>query len=174
MKRLLALVALAILFSGCATAPYSFNVQNLDMAKKKIDAQVVWLSVDKTTPGEAKGDLDLLNDYVLSAWTRSILVGLNKTLTFRDESPKKVSIVVTVLKFHVPHAALSYKTIIIAKYEIIDRGKNEVIFSSVIDSEGTTPLDHSFMPEKRQRESINLAVRENISKFFKALEKLSI
>jgi len=56
----------------------------------------------------------------------------------------------------------------------MDRSNGDIIYSGIIESEGTTPADYAFQGRARARESINRAVQNNITQFLQVLETLDI
>jgi len=166
-----------LVLSGCATSlpPLSFSVPNVGLSSHKIDAEIKSLTVTTARPDEATGEFALgVGPETCNLWKTSLQEALDKMLLFKDDSPKKVSLSVKMLKLEVPSAGFSFTTKTDARYEITDRSTGDIIFSSIINSEGTTPADYAFLGLARARESINRAVQNNILQFLQALETLDL
>lgn len=165
------------LTSGCATKlpPLSFSVPNVGLASHKIDAEIKSLTVTTARPDEATGDFAPgVGPQTCALWKTSLQEALDKMLIFQDDSAKKVSLSVKILKLEVPGAGLSFTTKTDAKYEITDRSNGDIIYSGVINAEGTTPANYAFLGLARARESINRAVQNNILQFLQVLDTLDI
>ncbi len=170
------LLAVSVL-SGCASTlpPLSFSVPNVGLSMHKIDAEIKSLTVTTARPDEATGEFAMgVGPGTCTLWKTSLQEALDKMLIFKDESPKKISLSVKILKLEVPGAGFSFTTKTDAKYEITDRSNGDIIYSSIINSEGTTPADYAFLGLARARESINRAVQNNILQFLQALDTLDI
>jgi hypothetical protein len=57
---------------------------------------------------------------------------------------------------------------------LIDRSNGTVIFTTDVNSSGTTPADFAFLGLARARESVNRAVQNNILQFLQALETVNV
>ena len=163
--------------SGCAGTlpPLSFSVPNVGLSSHKIDAEIKSITVITARPDEATGEFAAgVGPETSRLWQTSIQEALDKMLIFKDDSPKKISLSIKILKLEAPHAGFSMTTTTAAKYEIMDRSNGDIIYSGIIESEGTTPADYAFQGRARARESINRAVQNNITQFLQVLETLDI
>lgn len=180
MKRttiILFLAAVFFLVAGCAGTlpPLSFSVPNVGLSSHKIDAEIKSLTCTTARPDEASGSFAAgVGPGTCELWKTSLQEAFDKMLIFKDASTKKLTLSVKILKLDVPRAGFSFTTYTDAKYEITDRSNGDIIFSSVISSEGTTPADYAFNGIARARESINRAVQNNILQFLQALETLDL
>jgi hypothetical protein len=136
-----------------------------------MEAEVKSITVTTARPDEATGELRIGQGF-RELWKES--EALNKMLVFHDDSPRKVSIGITILKNEFPRAGFSFTTHSSARYEITDRTNGSLIYTTTINSEGTCPVDYAFKGIARARESINRAVQNNILQFLQALELVDI
>jgi hypothetical protein len=172
-----ALLFAFLVLSGCAATipPLSFSVPNVGLSSHKIDAEIKSLTVTTARADEATGAFALgVGPETCALWRTSLQEALDKMLLFKDDSPKKISLSVKILKLDVPGAGLSFTTKTDAKYEITDRSNGDILYSSIINSEGTTPGNYAFLGLARARESINRAVQNNILQFLQQLDTLDI
>ena len=93
---------------------------------------------------------------------------------FKDDSPKKVSLAVKILKFDTPEFGAEMTTHASARYEIIDRSDGSIIFTTDVSTSGVVPFDHAFVGAVRAVESMNRSVQNNIIQFLQALETVDI
>ena len=167
-------IAAALLITGCETIPpMSFSVPNVGVSQNKIDAELKSLTVNVARPDEQKGDLDI-GPGVIDLWKTSLTEALDRMVIFQDDSSRKVSLSVKVLKLDAPAAGASMTTDTVAVYEITDRKTGDLIYTQEISSSGTVPFDYAFMGLIRARESINRSVQNNISSFLQALETVDV
>lgn len=167
----------AFLFlAGCSTLPpLSFSVPNVGLATHKIDAEVKSITCTTARPDEATGEFaGGVGPGTCALWKTSLQEALDKMLIFKDDATKKLSISIKILKLEVPGAGFSFTTNTDAKYEISDRSNGDIIYSSIINSEGTTPVDYAYRGRERARESINRSVQNNILQFLQVLDTLDL
>lgn len=175
MKRLM-IAAIILLVAGCAQSipPLNFSVPNVGPSKTKIQAELRSITVSMARPDEARGDVMAGMEVVVPIWKSALEEALNKMAIFRDDAPGKLSLAVKVLKIDVPAAGISFTTQTAARYELIDRSNGAVVYTSDINSSGTTPGDFAFLGRARARESVNRAVQNNILLFLQALETVNV
>lgn len=186
MKKLIVL-ALAVAFTtGCATPvpPLNFSVPNAGLSQHRLDAEVRSITVTLARPDEQVGRIDFAlaegggvvatGGGLAVAWQTALIEALNRTLIFRDDGARKVSIAVKVLKLQVPSFGASFTTNAVARYEVVDRANGDIIFTQDVASSGTTPAGHAFLGYTRMRESVNRAVQNNISLFLQAAETIDL
>jgi hypothetical protein len=168
--RFLAIIFVGLLLSACThgVPPLNFSVPNVGPSATKIPAEVRSITVSMARPDETTGKLSGDNS-TLATWKNGIEEALDKMAIFQDDAPKKVSIAVKVLKLDAPGGGLEMTTQTSARYEIIDRSNGAVIYTTDINSSGTTPADFDFLALARARESVNRAVQNNILQFLQAL-----
>lgn len=181
MRRALSVAAAAILLGGCAQLPpLNFSVPNTGPSKSPLDAEVKSITVQIARPDEQTGDIDwsfVDNDggsSITSTWHTALQEALDRTLIFRDEGSKKVSIAVKVLMLDAPNVGFSMTTDAAARYEVIDRSNGDIIYTKDITSAGTTPADYDFLGIVRALESINRAVQNNITLFLQEAENIDM
>ena len=97
---------------------------------------------------------------------------------FKDDSPKKVSLAVKILKFDSRMGlAINHTT---ARYEIIDRSDGSIIFTTDISTSGEAPYvldpfcDFTCAVSSRTVDGINRSVQKNIIQFLQALETVDV
>ena len=96
---------------------------------------------------------------------------------FKDDSPRKFSLAVKILKFETPTLTVGRTTHASARYEIIDRSSGNIIFTTDISTSASaapTPGVIYFAGVDGVHESINRSVQKNIIQFLQALETVDI
>ena len=171
-----AVTAFPLLLGACANQvpPLNFSVPDVGPSQTKLNAEVKSMTVTLARPDERTGELPAGAVVVPPLWKTALEEALDHMVIFRDDSARKVSISVKVLKMDIPTAGVSFTTTAAARYEIIDRNNGDVIFTQDVETTGTTPGDYAFLGLARQRESINRAVQNNISRFLQALETVDL
>jgi hypothetical protein len=174
--RLLSIAVVGLLLSGCAQGvpPLNFSVPNVGASPTKIPAEVRSITVSMARPDEATGRLPAGGATIEPYWKSSVEEALNKMAVFQDDAPKKVAISIKVLKLDVPGAGFSMTTEASARYEIIDRSNGAIIYTTDVNSSGTTPADFAFAGRARAMESVNRAVQNNILQFLQALDTVNV
>jgi len=110
-------------------------------------------------------------------WKTALEEAFNKMAIFKDDSPKKVSLAVKILKFDSRMGlAINHTT---ARYEIIDSSDGSIIFTTDISTKGECsyvfdPLCGSYAIVSRTVDGINRSVQSNIIQFLQALETVDI
>ncbi len=184
---ILTVVIGGLALAGCGNQipPLNFSVPNMGLSEHPLDAEVRSITVTLARPDEQVGQLDyqlaetagagLSSGIALtSVWQTSLQEAFDRTLIFRDDGSKKVSVAVKVLKLDVPGAGISFKTDTVARYEVIDRSNGDIIFSQDVASSGETPGNYAYLGIARARESINRAVQNNIALFLQAAETIDL
>ena len=173
---LLLLILLFFIFSGCAAQlpPLNFSVPNVGPSSIKLDAELKSLTVSPARPDEATGKLDWTAETITAIWKTALEEAFNKMAIFKDDSPKKVSLAVKILKYDYPSFGAEMTTHTAARYEIIDRSDGSIIFTTDVNSSGVVPFDYAFLGTIRLRESASRSVQNNILKFLQALETVDI
>jgi hypothetical protein len=165
----------SFLVAACGNIPpMNFSVPSVGPSQVQIPAEVRSLTVTLARPDEQTGNIPLGSESLTALWATSLREALNRMVIFRDDSPKKVSISVKVLKIDIPGVGASFTTTTAARYEIIDRSNGDIIFTQDIETSGTTPFDHAFLGVARARESVNRSVQNNIGRFLQALETVDV
>ena len=180
----LAVVSAALLLSACTAnqlPPLNFSPPNVGTAQRKIDAELRSLIVTIGRPEEQKGDVDVslvesaglqasTGGSITQLWKDALEDSLNKMTIFRDDAPTKVNLSVKILKLSVPAASFNFETNTIARYEIMNRGNGDLIFTTDISSVGSTEMGYAFLGVIRAREAANRSIQNNISQFLQQLE----
>jgi hypothetical protein len=169
-------LTLVLLFSfGCTSLPpVNFSAPNIGVSSIKIDAELKSITVTVSSPEEAAGKIDPGIGVHTGLWKTALEEAFNKMAIFKDDSPKKVSLAVKVLKMDTPDFGGEMTTHASARYEIIDRSNGSIIFTTDISTSGVVPFDHAFAGVIRARESINRSVQNNIIQFLQVLETVEI
>jgi hypothetical protein len=177
MKRTLIISCTALaLLSGCAPQipPLNFSVPNVEASRKQIPAELKAITVTLARPDEAKGDLPFGVEIAAPLWKESLEEALARMALFRDGANKSVTLSVKILGINYPSFGINFPTTAIARYELLDRSSGAIIYTETIESNAETPGDYSFVGAARQRESINRAIQNNISKFLMAVETVNV
>lgn len=175
MKNLILCLAVAFILSGCASPPpLNFSVPNVGPSQTKINAEVKSITVSVARPDEKTGDLPMGITNIVPLWKMAIEDSLNRMAIFKDDSSRKISLSVKILKFDTPSFGIEMTTYSAARYEITDRENGTIIYTADIDSAGICPGDYAFLGVTRSIESMNRSVQNNISKFLMQLETVNI
>ncbi len=185
LRRSTPLILLLFITSGCATQPppINFSVPNVGPSNIKLDAELKSITVSPARPDEATGELDLRGEFGLAAgtirtiteiWKNSLEEAFIKMAIFKDDSPRKVSLSVKILKYDYPEGGMEMTTHTSARYEIIDRSNGDIIFTTNVSSQGVVPAGYAFLGVTRRRESANRSVQNNLIQFLQALESADL
>jgi predicted negative regulator of RcsB-dependent stress response len=160
-------LTLVLLFSfGCASLPpVNFSVPNIGVSSTKLDAELKSLTVSIASPDEDAGEIDPGIGIHTGSWKTALEEAFNKMAIFKDDSPRKVTLAVKILKFDTPSFGAGMTTHTSARYEIIDRSDGSIIFTTDISTSGVVPFDYAFNGLVRIHESINRSVQNNIIEF---------
>jgi hypothetical protein len=169
-------LTLVLLFSfGCTSLPpVNFSAPNIGVSSIKIDAELKSITVTVSSPEEAAGKIDPGIGVHTGLWKTALEEAFNKMAIFKDDSPKKVSLVVKIIKFEVPGWGAEMTAQASARYEIIDRSNGSIIFTTDISASGVVPWDYAFTGQVRAFESINRSVQNNIIQFLQVLETVDM
>lgn len=167
-------IVLALAGCGQQLPPLNFSVPNVGPASLKIEAEVKSITVTMGRPDEVVGEMAFGVESLAPLWRTALVEALNRNVIFRDESSKKVSISVKVLKLDIPGFGGEMTTHSTARYEIIDRNSGDIIYTQDISAAGVVPFDFAFIGVIRARESINRSVQNNIGSFLQALPTVDI
>lgn len=140
------------------------DIQVVYQQKEKIEPSVIILT-EKFSPEDYTSYLDL-------AWGAALVDALKRATLFDKSAAKKVSINVNILDVQTPPIGLSFTTTVSANYKITDRATDKIIYSKIIRTEATVPLDYAFVGAKRADESRNRSVQNNILAFIDSLKAL--
>jgi len=168
---------LLLLSSGCIRTkrlPVNFSAPNIGVSSTKLDAELKSLTVSVARPDEATGEIDPGIGVHTGLWKTSLEEAFNRMAIFKDDSPRKVSLAVKILKLGVPRFGAGMTTHASARYEIIDRSDGSIIFTTDISTTGDVPFDYAFAARVRLLESINRSVQNNIIQFLQVLETVDM
>ena len=170
-KRLrLGLVAAGLALAGCGSVPpLNFSVPNVGPSRTHLDADLRTITVTAGRPDETTGPLPI-DQGTLGVWKEALQEAITRMAIFNDDSRRRVSLQVKILKIEIPTAGISFTTNTDARYELVDRSTGSIILSQQISSSGTTPGDFAYLGFARARESVNRAVQNNIALFLQSLE----
>jgi hypothetical protein len=169
------LILLLLLSSGCASLPpINFSAPNIGVSSTKLDAEIKSLTVTPARPDEATGELNHGIGEHTEKWKTALEEAFNRMAIFKDDSPRKVSLVVKILKFDTPSFGAEMTTNASARYQIIDRSDGSIIFTTDVSTSGVVPFDYAFVGVIRARESINRSVQNNIIQFLQVLESVDM
>jgi hypothetical protein len=181
---------LLLLSSACTKRlPVNFSVPNIGVSSTKLDAELKSLTISVARPDEATGEIrpshlvhprGEFQPYPISLyaglWKTALEEAFNRMAIFKDDSPKKVSLAVKILKFQTISAFPAAHTS--ARYEIIDRSDGSIIFTTDISTSGEGPFKlEPFADDavgSRSVDGINRSVQKNIIQFLQALETVDI
>ena len=183
---------LLLLSSGCTKRlPVNFSAPNIGVSSTKLDAELKSLTVSIARPGEATGEIrpasfvrpyGEFQPYPVSLyaglWKTALEEAFNKMAIFKDDSPRKVTLAVKILKFDTPSFGAGMTTHTSARYEIIDRSDGSIIFTTDISTSGEGPFKlEPFADDavgSRSVDGINRSVQKNIIQFLQVLETVDM
>ena len=173
-------LTLVLLFSfGCVSLPpVNFSAPNIGVSSTKLDAELKSLTVSIARPDEDAGEIDPGIGTHTGSWKTALEEAFNRMAIFKDDSPKKVSLAVKILKFQTISAFPAAHTS--ARYEIIDRSDGSIIFTTDISTSGEGPFkfapfcDAGCAMGTRVVDGLNRSVQKNIVQFLQVLETVDI
>ena len=182
---------LLLLSSACTKRlPVNFSAPNIGVSSTKLDAELKSLTVSIARPDEATGEIrpsPLVRPYgefqpypislYTGLWKTALEEAFNRMAIFKDDSPKKVSLAVKILKFDTPALGVGRTTHASARYEIIDRSSGSIIFTTDVSTSASappTPGVIQFAGVDGVHESINRSVQNNIIQFLQVLETVDM
>ena len=183
---------LLLLSSACTKRlPVNFSAPNIGVSSTKLDAELKSLTVSIARPDEATGEIrpapfvrqyGEFQPYPVSLyaglWKTALEEAFNRMAIFKDDSPKKVSLAVKILKFQTISAFPAAHTS--ARYEIIDRSDGSIIFTTDISTSGEGPFkfdpfcDFGCAMGSRVVDGLNRSVQKNIIQFLQVLETVDM
>ena len=165
-----------LLSSACTKRlPVNFSAPNIGVSSTKLDAELKSLTVTIARPDEATGELDPGIGVHTGLWKTALEEAFNRMAIFKDDSPKKVSLAVKILKFQVSEFPVIHTT---ARYEIIDRSDGSIIFTTDISASGEGRFKFDIFADdpvgSQSVDGINRSVQNNIIQFLQVLETVEI
>lgn len=166
----LSVIFVCLALAGCGSLPpLNFSVPNVGPSRTHLDADLRAITVTAGRPDEATGPLPI-DQGTLGVWKEALQEALTRMAIFNDDSRRRVSLQVKILKVDIPAFGVAFTTDVDARYELVDRATGSIILSQHISSSGTTPADFAFVGVIRARESVNRAAQNNIALFLQSLE----
>ena len=176
MKIIINIISISLvgILTACSYNPnLNFHLPDVEVSKKKIDAELKFVSVTTIHPLERNGaPILIIEQKIPMLFQKSLKDALDKSSIFKEESTRKVDITAKIFKLKLPNSGLSMTTEVGAKYEIIDRKTEDILFSQDISSSGTASIDY-ILGTSRFEESINRAIRSNIVIFLQNIESMT-
>ena len=176
---------LLLLSSACTKRlPVNFSVPNIGVSSTKLDAELKSLTVSVARPDEG-GEIHtrlffhpLPISFHAGLWKTALEEAFNRMVIFKDDSPKKVSLAVKILKFN--NRPLFWIAHTSARYEIIDRSDGSIIFTTDISTSEEGPIkidplcDFGCAMGSRVVDGLNRSVQKNIIQFLQVLETVDM
>ncbi|PHR55053.1 MAG: UDP-N-acetylglucosamine acyltransferase [Robiginitomaculum sp.] len=170
------LLFFALVLSGCATVPpIDFTVQDVGIVNTRKNVKLVSLTVGFAPQAQQKR----VESYpglpqLPPIWKEALQDAINRALIFKDDGVSKINLSVRITETDLADFGLAMTTRVSAIYEIIDRANGDLLFAQEISNEAVIPMSYSLLGTVRGTESLNLAVRNNISDFINLLEVTDI
>ena len=174
---LFASVAIAAILSGCATAPpppVNYSLSNVGVSKIKHDAELKSINVSYASKGETTGNIPATATRTPDLWKNSLEGALNNMVVFKDDSTKKVNLMVKITKFEPAQPGVDMTAYAEARYDVVDRSNGDIIFSQSFSSSGKQVFSENLNGLARIIEATNMAVRNNIIAFLQSLEEMDL
>lgn len=168
MRQALVLLGCVTLtsLSGCSVAPLSFSPASVPVAAQTLDAALVTTTVSFASKEEAVGKLNTAGAEadVASLWKSTLDDSLVRMTVFRDNSPRKLSLIVKVLELDSRSLGFGARTT--ARYDFIDRNTGTTTWSTTITSDGAAS---DYAGVNRARKSASRSVQTNIEEFLRQM-----
>lgn len=179
MKKLLLVGLVSAMLVGCS-APAALNFTPTELVSvvqsQKINSELKTISVSIATKEEQRGELQvgfMGNDYEQSFKTTfkdSLQDSFARVAIFNDDASNKLSLSAKVLRFETPGMAVNFNTILLVRYDFVDRKTGESKYVTEIESEGSVPFNYAFLGMVRATEARNRAVKINIQQLIEDLK----
>ncbi|OJW47178.1 MAG: hypothetical protein BGO67_03630 [Alphaproteobacteria bacterium 41-28] len=179
MKNFLTLISFLLFLSGCTHIPsYNFSVPDIVSSKQKVNADLKNITISYGEPDAVSVvsmrldelSKEQLSQEVIPAWAVALYNALKRSELFDKSSEKKVNLSVSIQEINVPSFGIDFTTYVLANYKLNDIATNTTLYNDTVKSEETVPFNYSFAGYKRANESINRAVRKNISTFISNIQ----
>ncbi len=178
MKYLLIATLTAVtVLAGCAHAPappVNYAVPNVGMSKTRLNAELKSINVSYASQAEATGSISATAVRTPELWKSALDGALNDMLIFRDDANRKVNLVVKITEFNPADSGVDMLSTATARYDLVDRGNGDIIYSQNVSSTGTVKFGENVNGLARIIEATNRAVRSNIATFLQALETVDL
>jgi hypothetical protein len=164
-------VIVLLSLAACDTSAITFNFSPpaITATTHKLDADLRSITVSTGRPDERTGDICpcIVVPNAIQVWRTALEEAVTRAAVFDDDSRRRVSIQVTILKIE-PSVTGTFAAVE-AGYEVIDRANGRPLFAQHVASSGNMPFGSS-SGSARLIESINRAVQNNILAFLTNLE----
>ncbi len=163
---LCAVVVPAMLMSACSVAPLNFSPANVAPTTKRLDAALLSTNVTVASKDEAVGKMNTAGAEadVSSLWKSTLDDSLVRMALFRDDSTRKVSLIVKILELD--SRGLGYGARTTARYELVDRNSGATVFKTDVTTDGKAS---DYFGANRARKSASRSVQANIEEFLKQI-----
>jgi hypothetical protein len=164
-------LVLGLTVSGCSVAPLNFTPNAVPTVSARLNAALISTNVTVASKAEARGKMDTAGAEadVASLWKSTLDDALVRMTLFRDESPRKVSLIVKILELDSKGLGFGARTT--ARYELIDRSTGVAIFKTDIETDGRAT---DYMGASRARKSANRSIQANIEEFLRQIALVKI
>lgn len=152
--------------AGCSVAPLNFSPANVTASANRLDAALVSTNVTVASKEEAIGKMNTagVEADISSLWKSTLDDALVRMALFRDDAPRKVSLIVKVLELDSRGLGFGARTT--ARYELVDRNTGQTIFSTDVKTEGKAS---DYFGSNRARKSASRSVQANIEEFLRQI-----
>ncbi|MDH2135113.1 hypothetical protein N5J77_28710 [Sphingobium yanoikuyae] len=160
-------VASAVFLTGCSAAPLNFTPSNVARSTHRLDAALISTNVTVASKDEQTGKMNTAGAEadVASLWKSTLDDALVRMALFRDDSPRKLSLIVKILELDIQ--SLGYKAATTATYELVDRNTGQTVYSTKIQTHGGAS---DYVGVNRSRKSGSRSVQANIEEFLRQIE----
>jgi hypothetical protein len=160
-------LASAVLLTGCSAAPLNFTPSNVARSAHRLDAALISTNVTVASKEEQTGKMNTAGAEadVASLWKSTLDDALVRIALFRDDSPRKLSLIVKILELDIQ--SLGYKAATTATYELVDRNTGQTVYSTKIQTNGGAS---DYVGVNRARKSGSRSVQANIEEFLRQIE----
>lgn len=191
MIRTIIAICLLSLLTACATpVPLEFHPDMVQQSKRKLDAELRSISVKTAPPNQRMGDVNwfrvenTIGDQfiqtstgtgipITSQWEAALNDALVESLIFRDDAPRKVSLIVEIEKVEMSGlATVDYD--VAARYRLMDRETGVDAYSKTIESRGSAATSEAFVGAVRARLAFVRSVKANIKQFLAELQAVML
>lgn len=148
--------------NGCSVPALNFTPAALPDNAARLNAALVSTNVTVASAEEATGKLNTAGAEadIAALWKSTLDDALIRMAIFRDDSPKKLSLIVKILELDL--RSLGYNARTTARYQLVDRNTGEVVYSTEIQTEEGAS---DYVGVSRARKSANRSVQANIEEF---------
>lgn len=171
VRIVVAAFAAGLVLAGCSVAPLNFTPSNVAVSGKRLNAALLSTNVTVASKQEATGKMNTAGAEadVAALWKSTLDDALVRMAIFRDDSPRKLSLIVKILELDLQSLGFNAKTT--ARYELVDRNTGEVVFKSDVQTDGRAS---DYVGVDRARKSASRSVQANIEEFLRRIANAEI